>query len=157
MVLRRHYPAIWTDRDVEELWDEFLTRFDRLVTNPALPTGSFSERIMPVLLGEMRVDIAEHADEVIVVADLPGVDKEDVELRLLNPRTLEIRCSRKKEVEDKKEGYYLKERRSGSMTRVVPLPDDVTDKDATATFRNGVLEAHFRKAKAEQSSRIQIQ
>ena len=156
MVLRRHYPAIWTDRDVEELWDEFMTRFDRLVTNPALPSGSFSERIMPVLLGEMRVDIAEHENEVIVVADLPGVDKGDMELRLLNPRTLEIRCNRKQEVEDKKEGYYLKERRTGSMTRVVPLPDDVTDKDATATFRNGVLEAHFRKAKAEQSSRIQI-
>ena len=157
MVLRRHYPSVWTDRDFEELWDEFLTRFDRLVTNPALPSGSFSERIMPVLLGEMRVDIAEHENEVIVVADLPGVDKNDVEMRLLNPRTLEIRCSRKQETGDTKEGYYLKERRSGSMTRVVPLPDDVTDKDAVATFRNGVLEAHFRKSKTEQGSKIQIQ
>jgi len=54
---------------------------------------SACRRIWPdaaALRGEFRVDIREHDDEVIVVADLPGVEKENVSLQLINPGTLEI-------------------------------------------------------------------
>jgi HSP20 family protein len=74
----------------------------------------------------------------------------------VNPRTLEIWCERKQEKEETGEGYYLRERRTGSISRVIPLPGEVTDDGATATFRNGVLEAHFKKIKIERGAKISI-
>lgn len=156
MVLRRNYPIIWTDRDIDDLRNEFMTRFDRLMTSPLLPPETFVERIIPTLLGELRVDVAEQESEVIVVADLPGVEKENVEISLVNPRTLEIRCERKHEKEQEGEGYYMRERRSGTISRVIPLPCEVSDDGASATFRNGVLEVHFKKIKNERSAKIKI-
>jgi HSP20 family protein len=156
MVIRRHYPIVWTDHDFEDLRTELMNRFDRLMTSPLLPPGNFAERIVPTILGELRVDVAEQESEVIVVADLPGVEKENVEIALVNPRTLEIKCERKQEKEEKDEGYYLRERRSGSMSRLVALPHEVTDEGATASFRNGVLEVHFRKIKIERGVKIKI-
>jgi HSP20 family protein len=156
MVTRRNYPIVWNDHDVEDLRNELMNRFDRLMTGPLLPPGNFVERIVPTLLGELRVDVAEQENEVIVVADLPGVEKENVEISLVNPRTLEIRCERKDEKEEKAEGYYLRERRSGSISRVIPLPSEVTDEGASATFKNGVLEVHFRKLPIDRGAKIKI-
>jgi HSP20 family protein len=156
MAIRRNYPIVWTDHDFDDLRTELMNRFDRLMTSPLLPPGNFVERIVPTILGELRVDVAEQENEVIVVADLPGVEKENVEISLVNPRTLEIRCERKHETGEKEEGYYLKERRSGSLSRVIPLPHEVTDEGAAATFKNGVLEIHFRKIKTERGAKIKI-
>jgi len=157
MVMRRNYPIVWTDHDFDDLRNELMNRFDRLVTSPLLPPGNFVERIVPTLLGELRVDIAEQENEVIVVADLPGVEKENVDISLVNPRTLEIKCDRKQEKEEKVGGYYLRERRAGCLSRVIPLPHEVTDDGAVATFKNGVLEVHFRKIQNERSGKIKIE
>jgi HSP20 family protein len=156
MVQRGIYPVVWTDREIDELRNELMDRFDRLMTSPLLPPGNFMERIVPGLLGELRVDIAERENEVIVVADLPGVEKENVEISLVNPRSLEIRCERKQDLVEKEEGYYLRERRSGSFSRVISLPYEVTEDGAAATFRNGVLEIHFRKLVIERGAKIKI-
>jgi HSP20 family protein len=65
------------------------------------------------------------------------VDKESVSLQLINPRLLEIACKHKQDTEEKTEGYYIRERVSGSMSRMVALPADVTKDDAKASFKNG--------------------
>jgi HSP20 family protein len=94
---------------------------------------------------------------MIVVADLRGVEKNDVSLQILNLRTLEISCERKGEKEEKSEGYYVRERVYGSMQRLVTLPADVTEKDAKASFKNGVLEVRLNKTKISLKSRIEIE
>ena len=111
--------------------------------------------MLPAIRGEFRVDVREHDDEMIVVADLPGVEKDDVSLQILNPGTLEISCERKGETEEKSEGYYVRERVYGSMQRLVTLPADVTEKDAKASFKNGVLEVRLNKTKISPKSRIE--
>ena len=55
-----------------------------------LPPGGVTDRMLPAIRQEFRVDIREHDGEVIMVADLPGVDKDDVSLQFLNPGILEI-------------------------------------------------------------------
>ena len=60
---------------------------------------------LPAIRGEFRVDVREHDDEVIVVADLPGIDKEDISLQLINPRALEVSCERKGEKEEKEKVF----------------------------------------------------
>ena len=122
-----------------------------------LPHRGVTDRMLPAMQGEFRVDVREHDDEVIVVADLPGVEKDDVSLQILNPRNLEISCERKGEKEEKSEGYYVRERVYGSMQRIVTLPADVTVEDAKASFKNGVLEVRLNKTKISPKSRIDIE
>ncbi|HUT38128.1 MAG TPA: Hsp20/alpha crystallin family protein [Methanoregula sp.] len=122
-----------------------------------LPAGGVTDRMLPALRSEFRVDVREHDDEVIVVADLPGVEKDNVSIQLLNPGTLEISCERKGEKEGKTEGYYVRERMYGSMQRMIAMPADVTEKDAKASFKNGVLEVTFNKSKISPKSRIEIE
>lgn len=155
MPYRRRYPFGWMIRDFEDLMAEMENRFwgggGRL-----LPPGGVADRMLPAIRGEFRVDVREHDDEVMIVADLPGVDKEDVSVSLVNPNTLEISCERKMDKEEKDEGYYVRERMYGSMSRLVMLPHDVTEKGATASFKNGVLEIRMKKSKEERGSRIKI-
>jgi HSP20 family protein len=156
MAMRRRYPMVWTDQDIEDLRNELWTGFNSF-RGPLLPTGGFAERLLPGLLGEFRVDVREHDDEIMVVADLPGFEKQDVTLKLINPRVLEISIERKKETEEEDKGYFIRERTYGSMRRVLPLPHEVTDKDAKATFTNGVLEVKFKKVNVERAAKIEIQ
>ncbi|KAF5084995.1 Hsp20/alpha crystallin family protein [anaerobic digester metagenome] len=102
------------------------------------------QRVMPVIRGAgIPVDIRNLEDEVEVVADLPGVESSDVAIRLTGPMTLRITVRR---MEEEREGYAVRERLSGEMTRVVNLPATVTEEAASASLRNGVLAVRLRKA-----------
>lgn len=156
MAYRRRYPFWWTWRDVDELMTEMENRF----WGPSgrfLPPGGITDRMMPAIRGEFRVDVREHDDEIIVVADLPGGDKEDVSVTLINPTTLEISFDRKEEKEEKAKGYYMRERVYGALSRVVALPHDVTDTDSTASFKNGVLEIRLKKSTVQRGSTIKVE
>ncbi|HVP24501.1 MAG TPA: Hsp20/alpha crystallin family protein, partial [Methanomicrobiales archaeon] len=122
----------------------------------ALPGKEMRARMLPAIRGEFRVDVKEHDDEVVVAADLPGVEKEDVSLEILDPRTLRIAFSRHAETKEEAEGYYVRERTYGSMDRVVRLPADVSEEGSAATFKNGVLEVRLKKTAAEKKQKIPI-
>lgn len=112
------------------------------------------QRMMPVIRGAgIPVDLRDLEDEVAVVADLPGVESGDVAIRLTGPRMLRITVRRREEGE--REGYAVRERPSGEMTRVVNLPAEVTDEGAAAALRNGVLAVRLRKV-PEQGVEIPI-
>ena len=157
MVWRRYpYNSLWSE--MEDMRAELDALFQLgPYRGRFLPPGGVTDRMLPAIRGEFRVDVREHDDEMIVVADLPGVEKDDVSLQILNPRTLEISCERKGEKEEKSEGYYVRERIYGSMQRLVTLPADVTEKDAKASFKNGVLEVRLIKTKISPKSRIDIE
>ena len=157
MVWRRYpFESMWSE--MESMRAELENMFQMASSGGRLlPPGGVTDRMLPALRGEFRVDVREHDDEVIIVADLPGVEKENVSLQLVNSRTLEISCERKGEKEEKSEGYYVRERTYGSMQRMVVLPTDVTEKDANASFKNGVLEVRFNKSKISPKSRIEIE
>jgi HSP20 family protein len=91
---------------------------------------------------EFRVDILEHGDEVIVVAELPGVEPGDTRINLLNPQTLRITARRAGPVEEE---YYIHERGDGTLSRTVYLPASVVGGGARTGFRNGVLEVRLKK------------
>jgi HSP20 family protein len=157
MVWRRYpYNSLWSE--MEDMRAELDALFQLgPYRGRFLPTVQVTDRMLPAIRGEFRVDVREHDDVMIVVADLPGVEKDDVSLQILNPRTLEISCERKGEKEEKSEGYYVRERIYGSMQRLVSLPADVTEKDAKASFKNGVLEVRLNKTKISPKSRIDIE
>lgn len=161
MAWRRRYllGPIWNEFDdfMQEMETQFNEMVEELATTKALPGKDMRARMLPAIRGEFRVDVKEHDDEVIVAADLPGVEKEDVSLEVLDPRTLRIAFSRRAEMEEKAEGYFVRERTYGSMDRVVRMPSDVTEEGATATFKNGVLEVRLKKAAPEAGKKIPIE
>jgi HSP20 family protein len=157
MVVRRYpFESMW--REMEDMRAELDNLFRQTATgNPLLLPGGISDRMLPAIRGEFRVDVREHEDDVIIVADLPGVEKDAVTLDLINPRELEISCQRNRETEDKGEGYYVRERASGSLRRIVALPADVMEENSRASFRNGVLEVTLKKTARPGKSRIEIE
>ena len=152
----RRDPFGWTWRDFDEMMSEMENRFFG-PSGRLLPPGGITDRMMPALRGEFRVDIRDHDDEIIVVADLPGSEKKDVSVSLVNPRVLEIRADRDAEKEENKEGYFMRERITGTMSRTVPLPQEVTDEGASATFTNGVLEIRMKKSPTKRGSAITVE
>ena len=101
MAIRRFYPGGRPDQDLEDLRNELWSGFNS-IRGPLLPAGGFAERMLPGILGEFRVDVSEHEDEVIVVADLPGIEKQDVNLRLINPGPLRSRRKGRTSLKKKK-------------------------------------------------------
>ncbi len=161
MAWRRRYllGPFWNEFDdfMQDMETQFNDMLEEIATNKTLPGKDMRARMLPAIRGEFRVDVKEHDDEVVVAADLPGVEKEDVSLAVLDPRTLRIAFSRSAEKEEEEEGYFVRERTYGSMDRVVKLPSDVTEDGATATFKNGVLEVRLKKASSETGKKIPIE
>jgi HSP20 family protein len=154
MIRRRRYPFALLLNELDELMAEWESR----VQNTVAVGASLPSMVRPALKREFRVDVREDMDEVIVVADLPGIEKKDVVIRLINPLNLEISVSGGTEPGGEPETYeyYTRERLSGNMRRIVSLPTEVIDGEASATFRNGILEVRLRKTVPESGNVIPI-
>ena len=122
---------------------------------PWMGAGGVGEMLMP----SVRVDVCEDEDAVLVVADLPGVEKENITACLLSPTELGIWSERRPETPETGEERQVmrRERTSGELKRRVMLPNEVTAEGATASFTNGVLRVRLRKCAVERGERIPIE
>jgi HSP20 family protein len=118
-------PFLTLHRDMNRLFENAFSRFE---------TG------MPSLFGRTAawpsVEIVESDKEVRVSAELPGLTEKDVEV-LVNDDVLTIRGEKKAQVEEK--DRHFSERYYGRFERRIPLPFEVEDDRAEASFDNGVL------------------
>ncbi|MGA7076729.1 MAG: Hsp20/alpha crystallin family protein [Halobacteriota archaeon] len=121
------------------------------------------ERVFPSqaslpALKQPRVDILDLGDALQVVADMPGVQKEDIEINL-TPERIEISAESSTETERKEEEYTYRERGYASYRRMLDLPAEVLSDKAEATFKNGVLEVKLPKkepTEAEKKTRVNV-
>ncbi len=103
------------------------------------------------------VEVRERDGELLVRADLPGVNKDDLQVEC-SEDSITIRGERRAEREENKEGYYESERSYGSFLRTIPLPEGVNADKAKANFENGVLEIRMPAPKQlQRGRRIQIE
>jgi len=102
-----------------------------------------------------QLEVFEREGRLVVRADLPGMQREDVTVEV-TPEGLVIEGERRQEHERQNEGYYRSERHYGRFTRVIPLPEGAEAEQAHATFRDGVLEVTVPMAKT-QSRRHRIE
>jgi HSP20 family protein len=91
-------------------------------------------------------------DELFVRADIPGLKKEDITIEITD-ENITIHGERKREKEEKGEGYYRAERSYGSFSRMLPLPEGVKTENAKAVVHDGVLEITMPMAKVEEKKR----
>jgi len=90
------------------------------------------------------IDVSETADEVLVKAELPGVNKKDLEVEVL-PESLSLRAETTAEKEEKDRTYHRRERVWSRYERHIPLPAEVVTDQAKATLTDGVLEVRMPK------------
>lgn len=138
----------WDPFDEIKRMQEYMEQMMRAF--PALENRYVSDTLSPL------TDVAEEDNKVIVTTDLPGIDKENVELNLRD-NLLVISAQKGKEEETEKEGYLRKERSFMRYYREIPLPDNVTEDGATAQLKNGVLTVTLPKTKDVTEKRIQIE
>ena len=102
----------------------------------------------------IRVDVKETENSFIIKADLPGMRKEDIDVRIQG-RQLTIGADIRQE--ELKEGRSLRsERHSGPNSRIIALTCDVDDSHAKAKYQDGVLELVFPKKVTSSSRRLPI-
>jgi len=103
----------------------------------------FRDWSFPRLFGEARgvapaVDMLDRKDEVILRADLPGLEQKDIDVTV-EEGVLTIRGERKGEEEVKEEDYYCCERWARSFERSLALPSGVDTDKVKGSFKNGIL------------------
>jgi HSP20 family protein len=101
------------------------------------------------------MDLVETDDHLVVKADLPGLDKDDVEIEV-SDRVLTISGERKTEHEEREGGYYRVERAYGSFSRSLSLPEGVDADKVEAEFDKGVLEVRVPKPSERKPHRVEI-
>ena len=91
------------------------------------------------------VDVFETEEDVVMRANIPGVDPKQIKLQVTESSiTMSGESREDEEISDR--GYYRRERRFGSFSRYVPLPVEVQPEKADATYRHGILTVKVPKA-----------
>jgi len=103
-------------------------------------------------LKEPATDIIEKDGKVIVKVDMPGVNKEDIDLAITKD-SISIKANRKEVVEEEKEGVYRKERTYKGYSVYRNLPVEVKPETADAKYENGVLKIEIEKSEKEKEAK----
>jgi len=101
------------------------------------------------------VDISETDTDVIVKAELPGIDAKDVDVSITGDR-LTIKGEKQQEKEEKEENRYRSERFYGTYERVIDLPARIVENKTEATFDKGILTITLPKVEKVKRKQVKI-
>ena len=127
--------------------------FDRLFReafSPALGEGEVSTRTWAP-----PVDIYENGDSLVLKAEVPGINPDDVEIRL-EDNHLYLKGERKFEKEVKEQNYHRVERSYGTFTRTFTLPNTIDSDKVSANYKDGVLTLTMPKKEEAKPKTIKI-
>jgi HSP20 family protein len=102
-----------------------------------------------------NVDIYQNKDQIVLEAELPGMNREDFELTM-EKNVLTLRGERRFEKKDETDNYHRVERSYGSFSRSFTLPQQVSGAGAAAEYRNGVLRVTLPKREEVKARRIEV-
>ena len=102
------------------------------------------------------VDILETENELVLKADVPGVELKDIDIQIENG-TLTLKGERKFEKEEKNKGFHRLERSYGSFVRYFTVPDTVDTEHVKAEYQNGVLSVTLPKKEVAKPKAIKVQ
>jgi HSP20 family protein len=101
------------------------------------------------------LDVWETDDDIVYAFDLPGIREEEISVEF-EDGVLTVSAERARTHEVKEDSFYRYERRFGSFSRTIGLPQGVEDKDISAAYKNGVLEVHVRRPEDVKPRRIPV-
>lgn len=149
--------------EMERFFERLSDRFDEMGQQfeGPLPSRGDAPMSLPGLAGgATAVDVVDEGDAFVVVADLPGFERDDVDLQLRDDR-LRLEASREHDEETATETadgrYVRRERARQSVARTVRLPEPVAADGVSATLTNGVLRVTLPKAERDEGHRIEVE
>ncbi|MCJ7450423.1 MAG: Hsp20/alpha crystallin family protein [Candidatus Nanohaloarchaeota archaeon QJJ-9] len=135
----------------EKLPDMF-KRFERMMNE----FPDLEENFRDLNLNTVPVDVKETEDQVIAKADMPGIDKDSIRVKIRG-ETLAISGEGRKEVKEEGKDYIRKERSRKSFSRKVDLGVPVDRDSAEAEYRDGVLTVKVDKKEKEKGVEIEVE
>jgi len=150
LLKREHKPLERVDvfDPFDRMFDDWARMFP--FRGPALVPSTWATQEM------IRVDEFRENGSLVVRAELPGIDPEkDVELTVTNGM-LCIEAERREEEDREEKGYVRHELRVGSFSRVLPIPEGVSEADITASYRDGILEIRVPAPEVKPAAKIPI-
>ena len=144
----------WNKNVPHDLWDAF----DDLHSEMERSFGDFKFPGATGLLdrtGSPAIDVVETNDEILVVADMPGVRKEDLELNLAGT-LLTIKGSKLSEQNSDKRRIFRRETWAGSFSRTIDLPANIDNEKVNAELKDGVLTLRISKREEAKTKAISV-
>lgn len=148
MFRRRPFGAYYSMnpwREIEQLQREMNQLFSTI--------GSTSRRT--VAPGYPAINVWANEDGVVVTAELPGVNPDDIDISVVGS-TLTLTGERQPEALQDGEMYHRRERRHGKFTRTFELPFTVEADGVSAVFEKGVLHVSLPRSEAEKPRKISV-
>lgn len=102
------------------------------------------------------VDISETKDDLVITAEIPGMNKKDIKISL-NDNILTLRGKREQEKKTDEENYHRIERSYGAFHRSFTLPTTVKQDQVKATYKDGILQINLPKAEEAKPKEIGIE
>lgn len=102
-----------------------------------------------------NIDVIDRDGEILVKANMPGIEKKDIDISLTK-NTVTIKGETNHEEKEEKDNYYRCEISKGSYMRTLVLPANVDDKKSKAKFKDGVLELTLPKLEVAQRHSIKV-
>ncbi|HDQ13320.1 MAG TPA: Hsp20/alpha crystallin family protein [Sediminispirochaeta sp.] len=133
----------------EYLQNEINRIFDRDLWGWSEQGGLFDNGFTPA------VDVRDNDDNIEVRCDLPGVEKDDLDISI-SGQSLTIKGEKKDSKEEKNGEYYHRESWSGSFQRSITLPDTVDPDKSSAEMKNGVLTLTLPKKEEKKRKQIEV-
>ncbi|MFW2366068.1 MAG: Hsp20/alpha crystallin family protein [Desulforhopalus sp.] len=133
-----------SDRFFDEIFDDFFT--------PFFSTGSSVQKSQN---SGLKVDIYQKDNAVIIDAELPGVEKDDIYVDVKG-KNVTLGGERKSDTELKEEDSYRRERVYGKFERTFSLPFEVDTEAVKASFNNGILKLEIAKPEEQVVKKIAI-
>jgi len=147
---REHWPVL---ASLEAIQQEMNRLF-----NQSLSRWAMGDRGFNLLEGTWSpaVDVFDAKDHILVKADLPGLNKDDIEVSVEGD-TLTIKGEKKEERESEGKNYVRSERFYGGFHRLISLPSPVDAANVKAVYRSGVLEITLPKKEEAKPKAIPIE
>jgi HSP20 family protein len=142
-------------REIDQLFDDFGSGTWRSPMRRSFFDMDPLRRAKAAFTGMPAVDVTETENGYEVVAELPGMDEKNIEVKVANG-ILTISGQKREEKEEKKKDYYVRERRFGSFERTFPVPDGVDLDRVDASFKKGVLTVTMPKTAEAQKAEKKI-
>jgi HSP20 family protein len=130
-----------------------LNLLDGFLNDKTVFDGRYTGPVSP------KVDIVENEDHYLISAEVPGVDKKDISITVVD-EVLTIKGEKKEEKKEKKESkedkYFYYERCFGSFERSFILPENIDGKNIEAKYNNGILELTLKKVEVKKPESVEI-
>lgn len=137
---------IWFDRDPFADIDRLRRRMNRLLSSGLRPglSGAFPP-----------INLWSGSDKVVLSAEVPGVEKEDMDISVEND-VLTLKGQREPEKLEEGEAFRRSERGYGAFRRVIGLPFAVDPEQVSAQYKDGILRIELKRHEASKPKRIEV-